>query len=325
MGKKKQQQQPVGTSPARTRVPFADRSNTTSPLSARWARKDSDDSNPSQHSSIYDAECIADAHMASIRKTSPRPVTILSRPQPGQIKAEDLRSESPLSRLETTPFLYGHGTELRPIAEQRSIATLRTTSFSTSDLSSMLHDAPGLLSQAGSGRSIPPRLRRRQSFSLDDLDHIQHYNNIHSKEYRLEPILSSPSSASENDVHLQDDNTHKYPHSPPYSPPMRNRTPKDLFKLIETRDHLTGRNYAANTWVRLVQRSPSIRGQRTSSQHPQILNGRPLPDRRTSYTPPIHATETSVDLRRSSISNHGMNIHVLCAHCKRPVEESWSL
>ncbi|KAI0016250.1 hypothetical protein F4780DRAFT_698587 [Xylariomycetidae sp. FL0641] len=125
-------------------------------------------------------------------------------PGPPQEVAVDVTSDlSPLSRLsETTPFLYGYGTELAPILEQRSVATLRTrASMSTSDLSSLLHGAPhgsgswgkaaATAAAAGStasatgvdysrhtpettteggndGTWTPRRLRRQHSFSLDE-------------------------------------------------------------------------------------------------------------------------------------------------------------
>ncbi|KAK6062742.1 hypothetical protein SCUP515_13062 [Seiridium cupressi] len=308
-------------------APLAERSNTTSPLSARWACKDSDESSPSRHSSIYDAEYISDASMTTTRKASPRPIEILSSPQPRPIRETDLRSDSPLSRLELTPFLYGHGTELHPIAEKRSIATLRTTSFSTSDLSSLVHGAPGPLARGHGSRAIPQRLRRRQSFSLDDLDHFEHYKAIAMAPsgYPLEPVMSS-ASGSQGSAPVQADNIHQYPHSPPFSPVARKRTPEDIFKLIRSRDIQTGNIAAAHTWVRLAQRSPSVSGRRTFYHHPSILNGRPVPARRESPVPAPEVSRISVIDSDHPPSHPEKNPAIRsCRRCGRPIREEWSL
>ncbi|KAI4863680.1 hypothetical protein F4820DRAFT_471241 [Hypoxylon rubiginosum] len=193
-----------GSPMPRSRIPLSNRSNSNPPhyvpVRTRWDRKDSSEDQPSSHDSIYDAAWASDASSAAKSSSPPyliptipiattsttfttaRPVTpphaAPTRPVP------DPNAESPLSRLEAeTPFLYGHGTELAPILEQRSVSTLRTTGCnpSASDISSLLkHKA----SASGSGNSRsnngngssnntqqqPPRsLRRQNSFSLDDL------------------------------------------------------------------------------------------------------------------------------------------------------------
>ncbi|OTB01572.1 hypothetical protein M426DRAFT_265796 [Hypoxylon sp. CI-4A] len=158
----------------RSRLPLSNKSNLGALArrltpDTRWSRKDSSESQPSSHSDIYDAAWVSDPSdstkspapapapipalapsPASLPILSTRPTTPPLRDSPGYI---DPNSESPLSRLEasmsaptfeTTPFLYGHGTELAPIAEQRSIATLRTvaSSLSTSNISSLLKHQP---------------------------------------------------------------------------------------------------------------------------------------------------------------------------------------
>ncbi|KAI2467644.1 hypothetical protein F4781DRAFT_444079 [Annulohypoxylon bovei var. microspora] len=191
----------------RSRIPLSNRSNISSSLArqrspeTRWDRKDSSESQPSSHDSIYDAAWASDPSEAarspyqtpdpalvpvSAPTNTHRPMTPPSRPNP-----IDPSSESPLSKLEQsasastfeTQFLYGHGTELAPIAEQRSIATLRTaatgSSPATSNISPLLKHQPSSLSSSSintpnensSNHNTPPRrpLRRQQSFSLDDL------------------------------------------------------------------------------------------------------------------------------------------------------------
>ncbi|XXG97606.1 Cytosolic iron-sulfur protein assembly protein [Hypoxylon texense] len=196
----------------RSRIPLSNRSNSNPPhyipVRSRWDRKDSSEGQPSSHESIYDAPWVSDASsgaksssppyltptipiattststtLTTARPVTPPPSATSTRPVP------DPNAESPLSRLEAeTPFLYGHGTELAPILEQRSVSTLRTTGCnpSASDISSLLKHKK---SATGSGNSRlngngnnnsnsnstqqqqqPPRsLRRQNSFSLDDL------------------------------------------------------------------------------------------------------------------------------------------------------------
>ncbi|RYO86501.1 hypothetical protein DL766_008809 [Monosporascus sp. MC13-8B] len=146
---------------AAPREPLSNKSNVSvSQLTTHpWEHKDSSEGSPGPLSSVPDASWVSSG--SDLAKSPPpypfspgtaaattaagldRPVT----PPPSAASSSPLRpinldSDSPLSCLES-PFLYGHGTELTPILEQRSIATLRTTSVSTSDLSSLMHGAPG--------------------------------------------------------------------------------------------------------------------------------------------------------------------------------------
>ncbi|KAI1104446.1 hypothetical protein F4804DRAFT_352098 [Jackrogersella minutella] len=180
----------------RSRIPLANRSNISSLARQRspeniWNHKDSSESQPSSPSSIYNAGLASDPDDLAISpyRTPDLPLVPVSSPTarpmtpPSRTMSIDPNSESPLSRLEAstsastfeTPFLYGHGTELAPIAEQRSIATLRTNgSPATSNISPLLKHQPSSLSSksfASSAKNTPPRraLRRQHSFSLDDL------------------------------------------------------------------------------------------------------------------------------------------------------------
>jgi hypothetical protein len=246
----------------RSRAPLSERSNTTSPASARWVR-DSDESVPSHHSSIFDAGCKPYGwDMAKVRSASPRPIKILPPNQPTEIRLEDLQSESPLSRLGITPFLYGNGTELHPITEQQSFATLRTASYSTSDLSSVMPRSAGSRTQIPSVQA-KSRLRRKTSFSLDDLGHLEQYQAASLRLNMLGPISSfSPPVESEGYAPAQD--LHKYPYSPPYPPPARvcsppdelaNHTIEDLSRNFRGQRSGHG-NMRTHPWVRLVQGTP---------------------------------------------------------------------
>ncbi|RYP57126.1 hypothetical protein DL769_009676 [Monosporascus sp. CRB-8-3] len=161
-----------------------------------WGHKDSSEGSPSPLSSIPDAFWVSSgSDLAKSPPPSPfRPGTAAATKaatlpslvaSSSPLRPIDLDSDSPLSRLES-PFLYGHGTELTPILEQRSTATLRTTSLSTSDLSSLMHGVPG--GASGSSRDhahaqvhdTPTntirretrRLSHQHSVSLDDLSPV---------------------------------------------------------------------------------------------------------------------------------------------------------
>ncbi|KAI1449415.1 hypothetical protein F5Y02DRAFT_371504 [Annulohypoxylon stygium] len=192
----------------RSRLPLSNRSNATKAFArqcspeALWDRKDSSESQPSSHNSIYDAAWASDPGDVRSPYQTPDPALVpmtptkTNRPMTptSQSSLIDLNADSPLSRLEQsaststfdTQFLYGHGTELAPIAEQRSIATLRTmatkSSLAGSNMSPLLRHQPSGLSNSSkntrhensissSAQNTPPRraLRRRISFSLDDI------------------------------------------------------------------------------------------------------------------------------------------------------------
>ncbi|KAI5923829.1 hypothetical protein F4810DRAFT_710258 [Camillea tinctor] len=260
--------QPLPTAPRHTsrsppitailkRTPLSNRSNLDLTL---WDYKDSSKGRPSSHGSIYDAGRVSTSDVTrspyqTATTTTPtivaaaevRPVT----PPPPVRAAIDLDSESPLSKLET-PFLYGHGTELAPILEQRSISTLRTGSFSTSDVSSLMHGAPPRISRrktfnehaddqdsdsgastSSSNDSSPQapllkhqhqhqhRLRRRQSFSLADLPLAYRPANPCPPPLRSRPRLSAPVYARPTTVEV----SLAQPLYPARSPPGQGRSP----------------------------------------------------------------------------------------------------
>ncbi|KAI0850074.1 hypothetical protein F5Y00DRAFT_39429 [Daldinia vernicosa] len=184
----------------KSRIPLSNRSNLSTksapeqrPLHPKWDHKDSSEGIPSSHASIHDATLVSESSSST---KSPRqastpfssaasPVAARPATPPAPCPAPiDPNSESPLSQIAAfeTPFLYGHGTELAPIAEQRSRTTLRSngggaSTVSTSDISSLLKHKESNASTIRSRRSrteSPPRrqLRRQPSFTFSDLPHL---------------------------------------------------------------------------------------------------------------------------------------------------------
>ncbi|KAI1076495.1 hypothetical protein F5B20DRAFT_593982 [Whalleya microplaca] len=196
---------------ATSRTPLANRSNINlnRPSSPGWDHKDSSEGPPSSHSSVYDAAWVSTSDVAkSPYQTAARPAT----PPPRPI---DLNAESPLAQLETPTFRYGHGTELATILEQRSIATMRTASLSTSDISSLLHASYGGASTSSNAATTPHRLRRQHSFSLDDLP---------PRRERSEPLLLGPSHRHDPPP-VQTVDIHAYPQKPTYPAHQGSATP----------------------------------------------------------------------------------------------------
>ncbi|KAI0186541.1 hypothetical protein EV127DRAFT_484047 [Xylaria flabelliformis] len=262
----------------RSRSPLSNLANMTMDKTSIWEHKDSSEDPPSTHESIFDAAWLSTSDLAkSPYQTPGRPVT----PFRASIDI-DLDSESPLSRLET-PFLYGHGTELAPILEQRSIATLRTKgSLSTSDLSSLLHDAPG--GRGGnSNSSSNGRIKRSRSKS-DTLHPLRHQPSFSPPP---EPTAtgtgtnssSSPQlrclSFSRPTVHIVD--VHAYPRKPIYPAPQRPKTPPSLRRI--SRPQSEGDAYmttgAATSSGSIAYEAPGFRAPRSGhgnlSSHPFIM------------------------------------------------------
>ncbi|KAI1472007.1 uncharacterized protein F4812DRAFT_202135 [Daldinia caldariorum] len=200
----------------KSRIPLSNKSNLTTkltqdkcPLGPEWDQKDSSEGTPSSHASIPNATWVPQSSGSSPKSTPRRQVTStpsLPNAPPSTVVGSgsgsgsgrpvtpptscsapiDPSSESPLSRIEAfeTPFLYGHGTELAPIAEQRSIATLRSTAgggassgtVSTSDISSLLKhkESKTSVKSRRSRTESPPRrqLRRQPSFTFNELPHL---------------------------------------------------------------------------------------------------------------------------------------------------------
>ncbi|KAI1126586.1 hypothetical protein F5Y10DRAFT_278726 [Nemania abortiva] len=279
------------------RSPLSNRANKTN---TNWEHKDSSEGQPSTHDSVCDAAWISTSDLAkSPYQTPGRPVT------PLRSIDIDLESESPLSRLET-PFLYGYGTELAPILEQRSIATLRTMgNRSTSDLSSLMHDAPGAHSGTGNGSGSSGKthsksdttnttiattatsitthsrqLRRQNSFSFDDGVAAS------STDAKPGPAESSPQlkqlSYSRPTVHIVD--VHAYPRKPIYPPPQRPATPPSLRRIA--RPHSEGDAYATSASGRVAYEAPGFRPPRSGHGN---LSAHPF----MSHTPLASATTTT--------------------------------
>ncbi|KAI2611396.1 uncharacterized protein GGS25DRAFT_194458 [Hypoxylon fragiforme] len=278
---------------ARPRVPLSNRSNLTGDLAhhhspdLRWDRKDSSEGQPSSHSSLYDAAWVSTSDIAKSPYQTPAPIAAstsaplsVARPSTPPQKQQqqnrgpiDPNSESPLSRLEhtleaydemydTSTFLYGHGTELAPIMEQRSYTTLRTgASLSTSDISSLLkHKSSSISSKTNlnttqnsngggnNGIGMGPRrtLRRQHSFSLNDLNRggetsesvataigfgmsaSEGSNGARIPRLRNTSRRHSPPTIETVDIHA-------YPQKPSYPPHQAPSTPVGLKQWVPPR------------------------------------------------------------------------------------------
>ncbi|KFY36686.1 hypothetical protein V494_05002 [Pseudogymnoascus sp. VKM F-4513 (FW-928)] len=225
--------------PANIRSPLIPHTNTKSAtIAAKSPRKvsrrasfgrrlDSSESIPSSHGSIFAAEYVS-PHASEdggykIEKwqaidSSARPPIIEEQPQ--SLLGNDENSDVGLS-VGNTPILYGHGTALTTIVEQKSTATMRPISTpspvrtltrprSTSDLSSLSASAslpkqPPKSSPIRGEFSISGMIHRLASFSDDDVGTIklswpEGYNPIANtaKGAANSSLNSSPSEIQES-------------------------------------------------------------------------------------------------------------------------------
>ncbi|KAI1158312.1 hypothetical protein F5B18DRAFT_100694 [Nemania serpens] len=266
-----------------TRSPLSNRANIRVDAvhtNTNWEHKDSSEGQPSSHASVCDAAWLSTSDLTkSPYQTPGRPAT------PLRSVDIDLESESPLSRLET-PFLYGYGTELAPILEQRSIATLRTIgSRSASDLSSLLHDAPGTGSAGGSGSSKSHSksdtatesrpLRRQNGFGLHDTT-----TPITHADQRLAdsgPRLRCLSYLRPT-VHTVD--VHAYPRKPIYPPPQRPATPPSIRRIARSRSEADA--YVTSASSKIAYEEPGFRPPRSGHGN---LSAHPFVSQTTMTTP----------------------------------------
>ncbi|RYP28326.1 hypothetical protein DL767_007286 [Monosporascus sp. MG133] len=248
------------------REPLSNKSNTavSQVPTHPWDRRDSSEGSPSPPSSIPDAFWVssgsdlakspapppfspgtaAATKAAGLNKPATPPSSATSS---SPLRPIDLDSDSPLSRLES-PFLYGHGTELTPILEQRSVSTLRTTSLSTSDLSSLMHSTPGGASgnsrdhtdahahdtPTNTIRRDARRLPHPHSVSLDDL------SPVISSQQEPQPGDGTPlggrSQRSEPTATVGAADVHAYPQRPLFPPRRSPMTPPAVTDVLRRRD-----------------------------------------------------------------------------------------
>ncbi|TRX92805.1 hypothetical protein FHL15_006211 [Xylaria flabelliformis] len=300
---------PITNRSQQTRSPLSNLANMEIDKTSIWEHKDSSEDPPSTHESIFDAAWLSTSDLAkSPYQTPGRPVT----PFRAAIDI-DLDSESPLSRLET-PFLYGHGTELAPILEQRSIATLRTKgSLSTSDLSSLLHDAPGGGGGDGGRNSSSSNSKSKRSRSKSETSHPLRRQPSFSPPPETTTTTttitgtnssSSPQlrrlSFSRPTVHIVD--VHAYPRKPIYPAPQRPKTPPSLRRI--SRPQSEGDAYMMTTTATAMTSSsssiayeaPGFRAPRSGhgnlSSHPFIMS------QSTTAIPSTTAPSTSSPTRQ---------------------------
>lgn len=203
--------EPGANAPAKVRSPLLAQTNilsstATVKVSQRVRRKssfvrrrDSSESVPSSHDSIFVAEYLSPVNSEdNDYKTEPRQnfdssVQLPAMAElPSLLPDNDENSSGPLS-IGSTPILYGHGTPLATIIEQKSSsATMRTSTSTMSPTRTLIRarSASDLsLSTASASTSTQPQItgasplkaefsisgmiRRLASFSADDLDSVK--------------------------------------------------------------------------------------------------------------------------------------------------------
>lgn len=212
----------------------------------------------------------------------PKPENQTLPATPARLMNIDLNYESPLSRLELTPFRYGHGTELHPITEQRSIATLRNGIVSTSELETSRNRYNNNLSMSKHADEnshtqttttmfpIPRRrVRRQQSFSLDsgrthllgggqDARKQQYQQILHRKETTSASSYSSVLGGRGREQPIDSARVlaelKSYPHTPPYSPHQQVVTPPEYYEWV-----LSHPNTPADLYRQQAQRHAEAR------------------------------------------------------------------
>lgn len=153
-------------------------------------RIDSSEDQPSSHESIFEAEYVSNVNSEdSGQRLDSRPTTT-ANPLGGIAFSsmiahndENARERPIYLSVVETPILYGHGTPLATIIEQKSATTMRTTTPAlsrprfTPDFSSCLAPATPRLAYCDSmellSTSTMSSPRRRNSFSADDLELIK--------------------------------------------------------------------------------------------------------------------------------------------------------
>ncbi|KAI0145305.1 hypothetical protein GGR57DRAFT_304400 [Xylariaceae sp. FL1272] len=255
--------------PDRADQPRSPLSNKSNLNVTTWDHKDSSEGLPSPHESVVDAAWVSTSDVAKSPYQTARPAT----PAIKALDIDMLEYDSPLSLLES-PFLYGYGTELTPISEQRSISTFKTgrtaANLSTSDLSSIMHDAPGTRQE---NKTAPP-LRRRSSFDLADLPkRLSPPRDRRQERPKLCTLTYSRPKLVE--IHAYPNKPiyppHKRPPTPPqlesyrkfYKPPAKNTDPSNLsggFEVPRFRDVRSGHgNLTAHPFNRLNREEENTR------------------------------------------------------------------
>jgi hypothetical protein len=197
---------------------------------------DSSESVPSPHSSIYEATyCPTDSSESNNRFELRVPLTLklvphnaashirlqaisdenspTSAPSPGQeFNATEFAAQTLDSIIGNTPIIYGKGTALETITEQKSNATLgpliHTRSCSAVTASHLAHQ---------SSRELAQTLQRRGSFSVDDLAVANH--SYHEAIALIEHTARRPLPI--HDIYAS-------PRTPTHPPPHRPPTPPGL-------------------------------------------------------------------------------------------------
>lgn len=178
--------------------------------------RNSSDTIPSSHASIFEAEYLSGSDDVALRVES----WTLSNARRIQsnVEQDESRINPPfLSEIGITPILYGHGTQLTTIVEQKSLATMRSaqsnpsismhksrppSSSALSQLSNFTTDAqtPSFLTTSNSFESSDMlkdssernHPRRKKSYSADDLATLKNRKSYHDACVMIESTMQSP-------------------------------------------------------------------------------------------------------------------------------------
>lgn len=233
-------------------------------------RSDSSDDYPSPHDSIFEAVYISATNSDELSNRIEL-VAIPPRKSKTQIRRsgendENSREQSStliLTQIDDVEFLYGHGTLLDTITEQKSNATMRTLARSKS-----ADDMPN--SQFLSHRDsfmLAKKVRRQESLSLGNMVLMDEFYHA---------VCSM--IAREGRKYLSINEIYAEPKAPAYAPPERPPTPPGMPSWTEAQSRRQSRNSTCNqsgTQTRIrrffglralgMTHSPHIPGSRTSS------------------------------------------------------------
>jgi hypothetical protein len=134
---------------------------------------------PTSHESIYDAECFSNfgSEDFSVTLDFPSGSKLSTASADGPNEGENVRPQPGSDCLGVTPILYGRGTQLETIVEQKSMTTI------SSFLPRMRSVSDNLMAKSSTSKLLGDRdssflvsstaLRRRKSFSTEDTSFVK--------------------------------------------------------------------------------------------------------------------------------------------------------
>ncbi len=240
---------PVELGPPQSMSPLQPRSITPLPMPNKirrkgsFVRQDSSEDFPSSHDSIFEAFCLTASDDSGHR---PQLIDLPSRiPRLVKRNDENSRNPSPLYVVDSTEFLYGNGTVLDTITEQRSFATIRSSKGRTKSAD----DSPSVPFLCHRDSFVLSKTPRRQiSFSLDNVDSIK--QSYHDACAVIEKEACKPSFVHE---------IYAEPKAPIHAPPDRPSTPPGMPSWTDAQNPLIPpRQSSRRTHQNLLQRLLSM-------------------------------------------------------------------